>query len=674
MLGDIMKGDPMTRLSKLAVGGLLATTTLASAGLAHAQNNTSARAAAVLNHWTAERIAAAEPRDMVIDHRGKAYIRGKKGELTPYGHSMKPELTADTRRVNANANWDQQVTQDNQAPTVVTRSPADGATIGSSQTFSAVVTDVDGVREVNFEITYNGQVSTFSGTDVGNGTWEVTISGFTTGSGSWRVLTRDNVKQRGGNRGSTDSYAFTVEGGGGGGGGGGSVVTNSRWTNGGAIQTAAGRLLYEMPNNNGWAGYVCSGTVATDGTTGRSIIITAAHCVYDDADAAFARNVIFIPNQDATTGSGTDRDCSNDPEGCWVTDFGVVEENWTTSVFPNNIPWDYAYYVVGDSGTHAGSGVGGALDAAVGSFDVNFSAPNVNDGSDGPGSLDWTHALGYSYSDDPFFMYSAEDMTTEGADNWWIPSSGLSGGSSGGPWIQPMDEATGTGALISVNSWGYTTRDGMAGPFLNGNTAQCLFDAAKTGSLGLSGNPDGQQGLIVDPATCGGGTTNNPPAASFTSSCTDLSCNFTDGSSDSDGSIISHLWTFGDGSSSTAQSPSHSYAASGTYTVSLMVTDDAGATNSTSSNVTVSDGSTGGTLTLSGVSAYKSKGSKTWDYTWSGSSASSVDVYLDGSVVATTANDGAFTYASGLKGGGSHTHQVCDAGTTSCSAVLTTQF
>ena len=64
----------------------------------------------------------------------------------------------------------------------------------------------------------------------------------------------------------------------GGGGGGGNVVPNAEYSAGGAIQNAAGRIYFEMPSNSRltrWAGYVCSGTVVTDSTTGRSIVQTA---------------------------------------------------------------------------------------------------------------------------------------------------------------------------------------------------------------------------------------------------------------------------------------------------------------------------------------------------------------------------------------------------------------
>jgi PKD repeat protein len=80
---------------------------------------------------------------------------------------------------------------------------------------------------------------------------------------------------------------------------------------------------------------------------------------------------------------------------------------------------------------------------------------------------------------------------------------------------------------------------------------------------------------------------NQAPSAAFNSNCFDLNCDFTDQSTDADGSVVSWSWNFGDGTSSTSQNPSHGYAAGGTYMVTLSVTDDDGAQSSISSNVTV---------------------------------------------------------------------------------------
>jgi hypothetical protein len=173
--------------------------------------------------------------------------------------------------------------------------------------------------------------------------------------------------------------------------------------------------------------------------------------------------------------------------------------NWTTATFPDNIPWDYGFYVVDNDPASHSPGLNASpdtLDQAVSAFSIDFNAPSVDDGTDGATTPDFSHALGYSYSDDPNFMYCAEDMTTEGADNWWLPSCGLSGGSSGGPWIQPM--GNGEGPVISVNSWGYTTSPGMAGPKFSGTSAFCVFDAAANLTSVPVGVADGDAGHAID--------------------------------------------------------------------------------------------------------------------------------------------------------------------------------
>jgi PKD repeat protein len=58
-------------------------------------------------------------------------------------------------------------------------------------------------------------------------------------------------------------------------------------------------------------------------------------------------------------------------------------------------------------------------------------------------------------------------------------------------------------------------------------------------------------------------------------------------SSDTDGSIVSYAWDFGDGSSGSGVSPSHSYASDGSFTVRLTVTDNSGGTGSASSSASI---------------------------------------------------------------------------------------
>ncbi|MCK4765211.1 MAG: S8 family serine peptidase, partial [Candidatus Aminicenantes bacterium] len=80
---------------------------------------------------------------------------------------------------------------------------------------------------------------------------------------------------------------------------------------------------------------------------------------------------------------------------------------------------------------------------------------------------------------------------------------------------------------------------------------------------------------------------NQPPVSDFSFSVSGLSVTFNDQSYDPDGTVAFWNWDFGDGGSSINQNTNHSYVSAGAYPVTLTVTDDEGANDSVTKNVTV---------------------------------------------------------------------------------------
>jgi PKD repeat protein len=81
------------------------------------------------------------------------------------------------------------------------------------------------------------------------------------------------------------------------------------------------------------------------------------------------------------------------------------------------------------------------------------------------------------------------------------------------------------------------------------------------------------------------GSANQPPSVSFTGVVTNLTVNFTDQTTSDASTIVSWLWAFGDGATSTDQNPTHAYSMAGTFTVTLTATDALG--NSASNSIQV---------------------------------------------------------------------------------------
>jgi PKD repeat protein len=150
---------------------------------------------------------------------------------------------------------------------------------------------------------------------------------------------------------------------------------------------------------------------------------------------------------------------------------------------------------------------------------------------------------------------------------------------------QSSSDADGT--IVSYN-WNFGT-DAVA----TGATATYTYQQAGTYTAVLTVvDNDGLSGSYAVTINVGLASNVAPVAvasASTSSGMAPLPVVFSSaGSFDSDGVISAYQWNFGDGTSSTAASPTKTYSAGGNYTVTLTVTDDRGAKASSSLVISVS--------------------------------------------------------------------------------------
>jgi len=140
--------------------------------------------------------------------------------------------------------------------------------------------------------------------------------------------------------------------------------------------------------------------------------------------------------------------------------------------------------------------------------------------------------------------------------------------------------ATGTSILVYRNTELVVTTE-------NDGEHRDNIDERGSGTYQYQVCEAGLPGRCSDVVTAGD-PGSNPLTASFAYACSGLSCDFMDSSSDTDGSILSWDWDFGDENGSTTQNPTHAYATAGTYMVTLTVVDDLGNMDIASQSVSVS--------------------------------------------------------------------------------------
>lgn len=154
------------------------------------------------------------------------------------------------------------------------------------------------------------------------------------------------------------------------------------------------------------------------------------------------------------------------------------------------------------------------------------------------------------------------------------------------------DTSTDSGGTIGSRSW--TFGDGATSTAQNPSHTYGTagsFTVTETVADSASGLTSSKSSTVT--VSSGGGT----PVANFSVATSGLTAAFTDTSTDTGGTIATHAWAFGDGTTSTLASPSHAYAAAGTYSVTETVTDNlSGRSSSKTAAVTVTSASTASQL------------------------------------------------------------------------------
>ena len=217
------------------------------------------------------------------------------------------------------------------------------------------------------------------------------------------------------------------------------------WSTGGEVVKTTGRVFFSYKGKQA----SCSGSAVN--SANKSVVITAGHCVRMDGN--WHPDWVFVPAYDN----------GNTPHGTWTAKQLLATPQW---VEKEELNFDVGAAVINQL-------EGKNLTDVVGGQDVLFNQPRNQVmyafGYPAAAPFDGTRLIycsGTSFND---FLLSKDHGL----------QCNQTGGSSGGPWFVRFDEATGKGAVNSVNSFKYGLISFlMFGPYF-GNEAQAVFDAAQ---------------------------------------------------------------------------------------------------------------------------------------------------------------------------------------------------
>jgi V8-like Glu-specific endopeptidase len=219
----------------------------------------------------------------------------------------------------------------------------------------------------------------------------------------------------------------------------------ARWTGGGAVAATSGRVFFTLNGSNS----SCSGSAVT--SANRGTVLTAGHCV--KVAGRFHQNWVFVPAYDN----------GDAPYGIWPARAIMATPQWIATEDMN--------YDVGAAVLTEVDGAG--LTDVVGGQGVAFNQERGLDMY----AFGWAANPPYDGNTMSYCGGTTFDATT--LTNGIGMDCNLTGGASGGPWLQQFDEYSGTGVISSVNSYKLNfVPYYVFGPYF-GEVVQNLYDTAQ---------------------------------------------------------------------------------------------------------------------------------------------------------------------------------------------------